>query len=151
MKKRIILNSILACILLIGMLSTITDVARAIDQNKQWCIDPYNCFWAKTWGEWQEGQYSYTHSSDSGNAFYYFSTSSRGWSWNGSSYYLVTSSFKEKWWGTQTANTFISEWQGQAITKHSAQKFQGGNWGYLYTSEQNGWDAYSCWVNANNC
>lgn len=151
MKKRTVFNLMLGCILLFSMLSILIKTTNAIDQNKQGCIDPYNCFRGVTWDIWQEGQYSHTKSSNSGNSFYYLLASSRGWDWNGSSWYLHTSSYKEKWWGTQTADTFISEWQGRAITKHSAQKYSGGNWGYLYTSEQNGWDAYSCWLNANNC
>lgn len=150
MKKRMIVNTLLASILLIGFLSTAVQKAQAIDQNKQACIDPYSCFWGITWGVWQEGQYAHTKGSNS-STFYYLSANSRGWSWSGSSWFLDDTDARDKYWGTQTANTFISEWGGLAITKHSARKHPGGNWGYLYTSEQSGWDALSCWLNANSC
>lgn len=150
--SRVKLNLTLIGLLMFSVLFTVNGIVNAIDQSKQGCIDPSSCFRAETWGVWQEGQYSYTKSSNN-DSFYYLGTSSRGWMSNGSSYYLHTSKANEKWWGSQTANTFISEWQGQAITKHSAQWYPNGSsgWGYLYTSEQSGWDSATCWNNPNGC
>jgi len=152
MKKRMIFNIVLASFLLISVLSTGIHKAQAGNQDKQGCIDPYSCFWGKTYWEHPVGQHSHTESSN-GSTFYYLSVNSRGWSWSGSAWYLNGITAKDRYWGTTTADAFVSAWAGgqQAITKHSAQKHPGGNVGYLFNSEKNGWDAANCWLDANNC
>ena len=142
-------NLLLGCILLFASLVLIVDAAKAIDQTKVFCYDPYTCGEAKTWGVWQSGQY---YKTTTNVQWYRLGVKGKGWQCcDGlAQWFLNWSEYYECFWCTQNTSVFISEWEGVSNGKHYSQRFQSSSLINIYTSEDDDWDTATCFSNVNN-